>query len=121
MAISASQAPRYSRGARWAAGHVSQWNIWHGEPSRDSDKQQAPGMACIQSLHRFQSTPGGDLMLNLMTGAFKDCSGTTRRQFVQVGGLSMLGLALPDFLRLRQAAAAAGPASRTSISCIFLW
>src|SRR5262245_17089554 len=60
-------------------------------------------------------------MLNLITGAFKDCSGTTRRQFVQAGGLSMLGLGLADFLRLRQAAAAAGQTGRSSISCIFLW
>lgn len=60
-------------------------------------------------------------MLNLTTGSFKDCTGTTRRQFVQVGGLSMLGLALPDFLRLRQVAAAAGKAGKKPISCIFLW
>lgn len=60
-------------------------------------------------------------MLKLTTGSFKDCSGTTRRQFVQVGGLSMLGLALPDFLRMRQLAAAAGTSGKNSISCIFLW
>jgi uncharacterized protein (DUF1501 family) len=60
-------------------------------------------------------------MLTLATGAFKDCSGTTRRQFVQVGGLSMLGLALPDFLRLRQLAAATGKSGKNSIGCIFLW
>jgi Protein of unknown function (DUF1501) len=60
-------------------------------------------------------------MLSLTTGSFKDCSGTTRRQFVQVGALSMLGLALPDFLRMRQLAAAAGKAGKSSISCIFLW
>jgi hypothetical protein len=59
-------------------------------------------------------------MLRLITGAFRDCSGITRRQFVQVGGLSMLGLALPDFLHRRQLAAASRPAQR-SISCIFLW
>src|SRR5205814_10091559 len=62
-----------------------------------------------------------EAMLNLTTGAFKDCSGTTRRQFVQVGGLSMLRLALPDFLRLRQLAAAAGKSGKSPISCIFLW
>src|SRR5436189_879033 len=60
-------------------------------------------------------------MLNLTTGSFRDCKGTTRRQFVQVGGLSMLGLALPDLLRLRQVAAAAGKAGKKPVSCIFLW
>src|SRR2546430_17333592 len=60
-------------------------------------------------------------MLNLTAGSFKDCTGTTRRQFVQVGGLSVLGLALPDLLRLRQLAAAAGKAGKKPISCIFLW
>lgn len=59
-------------------------------------------------------------MLKLITGSFRDCTGTTRRQFVQVGGLSVLGLSLPDFLRTRQLAAATGSA-RSPISCIFLW
>src|SRR3954466_12885460 len=59
-------------------------------------------------------------MLRLTTGSFKDGSGVTRRQLVQVGGLSVLGLALPDFLRRRELAAAAGRARR-SVSCIFLW
>lgn len=60
-------------------------------------------------------------MLNLITGSFKDCSGTTRRQFVQVGGLSVLGLSLPAFLRTRQLAAATGRSGTSSINCIFLW
>jgi hypothetical protein len=60
-------------------------------------------------------------MLKLTTGAFRDCSGVTRRQFVQVGGLAALGLALPELLHLRQRAAAAGNPARRSISCIFLW
>src|SRR5262249_39836712 len=51
----------------------------------------------------------------------KDCTGLTRRQFVQAGGLSTLGLALPDLLRARQAAAAAGTPATKSINCIFLW
>src|SRR5262245_11392440 len=60
-------------------------------------------------------------MLRLTTGIFRDCSGITRREFVQVGGLSVLGLALPDFLRGRQLAAVTGNPAKRSISCIFLW
>src|SRR5262249_31325219 len=60
-------------------------------------------------------------MLNLTIGAFRDCSGMTRRQFVGVGGLTMLGLTLPDLLTLRQRASAAGKSAKSSISCIFLW
>jgi hypothetical protein len=61
------------------------------------------------------------VMLKLTTGAFRDCSGMARRQFVQVGGLSVLGLSLPDFLCLREHVAAAGKPGKSAISCIFLW
>src|SRR5881227_2376704 len=61
-------------------------------------------------------------MLNLVTGSARDCSGVSRREFLRVGGLSALGLSLPAYLRLEQAAAAAGPAPRkTAINCILLW
>jgi hypothetical protein len=36
-------------------------------------------------------------MLNLFTGTSSDCTGTTRRQFLHIGGLSVLGLTLPGF------------------------
>src|SRR3954465_15884344 len=61
-------------------------------------------------------------MLDLHTGRTTDCTGLSRRSFLRVGGLSALGLSLPAFLRLRQAAASAParPAART-VNCILLW
>src|SRR5262245_40803951 len=51
-----------------------------------------------------------------------DCTGHTRREFLRVGALSALGLSLPAFLRLRQAAASQpANARRTDINCILLW
>jgi uncharacterized protein (DUF1501 family) len=44
--------------------------------------------------------------------------GPTRRAFLRVGGLSVLGLALPDFLRLR---ARAAEQKATASACILLW
>jgi uncharacterized protein (DUF1501 family) len=61
-------------------------------------------------------------MLDLLTGRTSDCTGLSRRSFLRVGGLSVLGLTLPAFLRLRQAAAAAAPGKdRKNINCILLW
>jgi uncharacterized protein (DUF1501 family) len=58
-------------------------------------------------------------MLRFLTGTTRDCTGLSRRQFLQVGGLSGLGLTLPGFLRLRQAAAATP--GRAPANCILLW
>ena len=55
-------------------------------------------------------------MLKLTTGNGSDCSAVSRRQFLQVGGLSALGLSLPGFLR-----AASEQPKRKNISCILLW
>src|SRR5207245_5028022 len=60
-------------------------------------------------------------MLNLFTGTSVDCTGISRRQFLSIGGLSVLGLTLPGFLRLRQLAAAGGAAANKSTNCILLW
>jgi len=62
-------------------------------------------------------------MLELFTGRKSaDCRGLSRREFLHVGGLSALGLSLPAFLRMRQAAAAdATPSRRSSVNCILLW
>jgi hypothetical protein len=62
-------------------------------------------------------------MLQFVTGKTSpDCTGVSRRQFLQVGGLSALGLSLPAFLRLRQQAAAAEEAPRrATVNCILLW
>ena len=61
-------------------------------------------------------------MLDLTNGLSSDCSGLTRRSFLRVGGLSALGLSLPAYLRLQQAAAAAPAApNRKAVNCILLW
>jgi hypothetical protein len=60
-------------------------------------------------------------MLDLFTGTSQDCTGATRRQFLSIGGLSVLGLTLPGFLRLRQLAAAAGVPAQKQVNCILLW
>jgi hypothetical protein len=43
----------------------------------------------------------------------------SRRQALQLGGLTALGLTLPNLLRLRQASAA--PASETARRCVLVW
>src|SRR5262249_10510593 len=48
-----------------------------------------------------------------------DCTGVSRRSFLRVGALSALGLALPQFLRMK--AAAGETAARKDIRCILLW
>ena len=49
-----------------------------------------------------------------------DCDGSTRRDFLKVGALGMTGLMLPDLLRARAAAAAAGRPTRNT-SVVWLW
>src|ERR1700693_3625655 len=60
-------------------------------------------------------------MFNLL-GSRKgiNCDGNTRRDFLKVGALGLGGLALPDLLRVRARAAAAGqPTKNTSV--VWLW
>ena len=57
-------------------------------------------------------------MLDFINGRSTDCTGLSRRSFLRVGGLSALGLSLPGFLRLRQAAAGTTPAARKAVNCI---
>src|SRR5262245_38882562 len=60
-------------------------------------------------------------MLSLMTNqAFRDCEGTTRRDFLKVGGLGMGGLSLAGLLRARAEAKAAGR-SVNDKSVVWLW
>jgi hypothetical protein len=59
-------------------------------------------------------------MLKLLTGQTADCTGQSRREFLTVGGLSVLGLTLPGFLRMRQAMAAQGSPKKT-VNCILMW
>jgi uncharacterized protein DUF1501 len=48
----------------------------------------------------------------------RTCDGVTRRDFLRVGTLTFLGLALPDFFRMQ--AALGAPGAKTK-SCILLW
>ena len=50
----------------------------------------------------------------------RDCEGTTRRDFMRVGSLGLGSFALPDLLRARAEAAAAGQ-STSDTSVIWLW
>jgi uncharacterized protein (DUF1501 family) len=45
----------------------------------------------------------------------------SRRKFLQIGGLSALGLTLPGFLRLQQLAANSGTPAKKNINCILMW
>src|SRR5262245_7920440 len=56
-------------------------------------------------------------MLNLGSVPARDCGGVSRRAFLRVGGLSALGLGLPQFLQAREAS---GSADR-DINVILLW
>jgi uncharacterized protein (DUF1501 family) len=58
-------------------------------------------------------------MLDLVTGTTGDCTGTTRRTFLRVGGLATLGLTLPAYLKAR--AGSAAPAKAKAKRCILLW
>ena len=61
-------------------------------------------------------------MLNVGRASAKNCSGICRREFLQVGGLGILGLSLADALRA-QTAPHGGQAGRRSseTSCIFIF
>lgn len=58
-------------------------------------------------------------MLDLFTRTASDCSGRSRRSFLQVGGLAAFGLTLPTYLK----AMAEQPVARTvkAKRCILLW
>jgi uncharacterized protein (DUF1501 family) len=61
-------------------------------------------------------------MLDLCNGRTSDCTGLSRRTFLRVGGLSALGLSLPGFFRLQQAAADSNAVpARKTVNCILLW
>lgn len=56
-------------------------------------------------------------MFQLASGSNRSCDGISRRNFLRVGSLSALGLALPDLLRAKAAAGTPG----SDVSCILLW
>jgi hypothetical protein len=60
-------------------------------------------------------------MLTLLTGRrYRDCDGSTRRDFLRVGALGAGALGLPELLRARAAAASTGQPTK-STSVIWLW
>ncbi|HVS36851.1 MAG TPA: DUF1501 domain-containing protein [Gemmataceae bacterium] len=62
-------------------------------------------------------------MLRVLGSPRSLCDGLTRREFLHVGALSILGLGLCDFLRAQDApaAAAAAPAAGRAKACILLY
>ncbi|HEV8060222.1 MAG TPA: DUF1501 domain-containing protein [Gemmataceae bacterium] len=61
-------------------------------------------------------------MFTFLTGSSPDCSGISRRSFLQIGGLATFGLSLPQFLQAQQSAATGKiPAPGKAVSCILLW
>ena len=56
-------------------------------------------------------------MFDVPLGRNRLCDGVTRRDFIRVGGLAMLGLSLPGLL----AAEAQAEAARQGKSCLMLW
>jgi hypothetical protein len=55
-------------------------------------------------------------MLHVGEATVRNCQGISRREILQVAGLGLLGLALPDWLRARER-----QAGTRDVSCIFLW
>ena len=48
------------------------------------------------------------------------CDGSSRREFLQIGALGMLGMTLPDLLRLRASASDGTPKRKRSVILLFL-
>ncbi len=59
-------------------------------------------------------------MIALKPTFLRNCSGVTRRQWLEVGAASFLGLSLPEYFRAR-AAGLADPARDVSCILLFLW
>src|SRR5437588_12677844 len=60
-------------------------------------------------------------MLDLIGRPFRCCDGRSRRSFLKAGFLGLAGLSLPDFLRARAMAEAAGRAPADDLSIILVW
>jgi len=75
----------------------------------------------MEASNRHPKCEGDIAMLNLLSRTkSRDCEGNTRRDFLKVGSLGLGSFALPDLLRMRSAARAAGqPVKDTSV--IWLW
>lgn len=60
----------------------------------------------------------GSRMFDLLTGRSSDCTRVSRRQFLRIGGLSAVGLSLPQLLKARASEAAPG---KKAVNCILMW
>jgi uncharacterized protein (DUF1501 family) len=61
-------------------------------------------------------------MLQLLTGGNSaNCEGVSRRQFLEVGGLSALGLTLSQFFQLQAKAEETSNSRRKQVNCILMW
>jgi hypothetical protein len=60
-------------------------------------------------------------MIKILGRGACDCDGITRRSFLQAGILGLGGMLLPDFLRLKEAQAAASGPSPEPTAVILLW
>jgi Protein of unknown function (DUF1501) len=61
-------------------------------------------------------------VFDIITGKHRTCDGVSRREFIKIGGLTFLGLTMPEVLRMEAAAAAEGTAGKTQArSVILLW
>jgi Protein of unknown function (DUF1501) len=57
-----------------------------------------------------------------MLGLTKNCSGTPRRDFIQLGIGGLIGASFTDLLQLRASAASKAPTgSSKQVNCIMIW
>ncbi|MED5447650.1 MAG: DUF1501 domain-containing protein, partial [Planctomycetota bacterium] len=60
-------------------------------------------------------------MLSVATNQIESFSNLGRRELLRIGGLTALGLSLPEALRAQQAAARGSDSPRGPVNCILLW
>ena len=64
-------------------------------------------------------------MLNLCSGTDRNCTGLSRRSFLQVGSLGGLGISLPHLLAARAQAETKGTkkgqSNSSDVNCILIW
>src|SRR5262249_10573741 len=80
-----------------------------------------PGATFMVGVLFLDSGEGGKVMFHIGDGASRNCQGVSRREILQVGGLSLLGLTLPDLWAAREARANPVATPPRELSCIFLF
>src|SRR5262249_20476131 len=70
-----------------------------------------------------RSSLRGNTMLRIGDAKVRNCQGITRREMLQVAGLGVAGITLPDWFRAQEARAtqAGYGGGGRDVSCIFLW